>query len=197
MNTAASEPLLKVRELKKGFPVTKGIFRRQVGLVKAVDGVSFDLLPGETISLVGESGCGKTTTGRAILQLIEPNSGEVEFRGKDLTKLNATELREMRRHMQIIFQDPFSSLNPRQTVGEIIGGPMILHGICDAGEVDDNPKVQVQVTNAIAPATRRAPLRADSLTAPGLLTARRAPDRDGGDGGKGVSDASIERGGSG
>ena len=137
MNTIASEPLLKVRELKKGFPVTKGIFRRQVGLVKAVDGVSFDLLPGETISLVGESGCGKTTTGRAILQLIKPNSGEVQFRGKDLTKLDANELREMRRHMQIIFQDPFSSLNPRQTVGEIIGGPMILHGICEAGEVDD------------------------------------------------------------
>ena len=137
MNAIASEPLLKVRELKKGFPVTKGIFRRQVGLVKAVDGVSFDLLPGETISLVGESGCGKTTTGRAILQLIKPNSGEVQFRGKDLTKLDANELREIRRHMQIIFQDPFSSLNPRQTVGEIIGGPMILHGICEADEVDD------------------------------------------------------------
>ena len=131
-----SKPLLSVRNLKKHFPVMKGILRRQVGTVKAVDGVTFDLMPQETISLVGESGCGKTTCGRSILRLIEPNGGEVEFRDANLPELDETSLREMRRHMQIIFQDPFSSLNPRQTVGEIIGAPMVLHGVCSRNEVE-------------------------------------------------------------
>lgn len=131
------ESLLKVRNLKKHFPVMKGILRRQVGTVKAVDGVSFDLMPQETIALVGESGCGKTTCGRSILRLIEPESGEVRFRGQNLPDLNDTQLREARRHMQIIFQDPFSSLNPRQTVGEIIGAPMVLHNVCTRDDVDE------------------------------------------------------------
>ena len=101
-----TEPLLKVRISRPHFPVMKGIFRRLVGTVKAVDGVSFDLMPGETISLVGESGCGKTTCGRSILRLVEPNSGEVHFRGKNLPELGEAELRATRRHMQIIFQIP-------------------------------------------------------------------------------------------
>jgi len=124
-----SEPTLRVRGLKKHFPVLKGILRKQVASVKAVDGISFDLQPRSTIAVVGESGCGKTTAGRAILRLIEPDAGEVIFRGEDLPKLSATEMRSMRRHLQIIFQDPFSSLNPRHTVGRIIGGPLRLHGL--------------------------------------------------------------------
>ena len=135
-----TEPLLKVRNLKTHFPVMKGIFRRQVGTVKAVDGVSFDLMPGETISLVGESGCGKTTCGRSILRLVEPNSGDVLFRGKNIPDLGEAELRETRRHMQIIFQDPFSSLNPRQTVGDIIAAPMVLRGICDQVEAEQRAR---------------------------------------------------------
>ena len=135
-----TEPLLKVRNLKTHFPVMKGIFRRLVGTVKAVDGVSFDLMPGETISLVGESGCGKTTCGRSILRLVEPNSGEVHFRGKNLPELGEAELRSTRRHMQIIFQDPFSSLNPRQTVGDIIAAPMVLHGICNQVEAEEKAR---------------------------------------------------------
>jgi oligopeptide/dipeptide ABC transporter ATP-binding protein len=134
------EPILRVRELKKHFPVMKGILRRQVGTVKAVDGISFDLEAEETISLVGESGCGKTTCGRSILRLIEPNGGSIQFRGSDLTTLEPEALRAMRRHMQIIFQDPFSSLNPRQTVGQIIGDPMILHGLATKNDAEDHAK---------------------------------------------------------
>ena len=134
------EPILKVRDLKKHFPVMKGIFRRQVGTVKAVDGISFDLGEEETISLVGESGCGKTTCGRSILRLIEPNGGEIHFRGAELLELEPAALRGMRRYMQIIFQDPFSSLNPRQTVGQIIGDPMVLHGMATRNDAEDHAK---------------------------------------------------------
>ena len=126
-----SEPVLQVRDLVKHFPVFKGIFRRRAGSVKAVDGISFDLNAAETVAMVGESGCGKTTAGRAILRLLEPNSGSVLFRGKDVTQVDQTELRELRRYMQIIFQDPYSSLNPRQTIGQIIGTPLLLHGIVE------------------------------------------------------------------
>ena len=127
----AAEPVLQVKNLVKHFPVFKGIFRRRAGSVKAVDGISFDLNAAETVAMVGESGCGKTTAGRAILRLLEPNSGSVLFRGKDVTQVNQTELRELRRYMQIIFQDPYSSLNPRQTIGQIIGTPLMLHGIVE------------------------------------------------------------------
>ncbi len=127
-NDAGDASLIEIRDLKVHFPVTRGIiFQRRVGTIKAVDGVSFSIKRGETLGLVGESGCGKSTTGRAILQLYRPTSGEVRFNGQDLTKLRGDELRKMRRQVQMIFQDPYASLNPRMTVGDIIGEPIKVH----------------------------------------------------------------------
>jgi len=125
----AAAPLLEVRNLVKHFRVAGGLFGGRSGLIRAVDGVSFELRRGETLGLVGESGCGKTTTGRCILQLERPTSGEVIFEGRDLTRLGEDELRAVRRKMQVIFQDPYSSLNPRMTVGQIIAEPLAVHGI--------------------------------------------------------------------
>ena len=122
--------LLEVKELSKWFPVRKGlVVERTVDYVKAVDGVSFDIPEGETLGLVGESGSGKSTTGYCVLQLLKPTTGTVMFMGKDLTKLRGAELREMRREMQIVFQDPYSSLNPRMTVGNIVAEPLLVHAI--------------------------------------------------------------------
>ncbi|MCA9883380.1 MAG: ABC transporter ATP-binding protein, partial [Anaerolineae bacterium] len=124
------ETILSVKNLKKHFPITAGfILQREVGAVKAVDGVSFDVKRGETLGLVGESGCGKSTTGRTILQLYRPTAGTVEFEGRDLTTLKGNDLRQMRKEMQIIFQDPFASLNPRMTVGSIVSEPLQIHGL--------------------------------------------------------------------
>ncbi len=124
------EVLLSVKDLKKHFPISSGIiFQRQVGAVKAVDGVSFDVYRGETLGVVGESGCGKSTTGRTILQLYKPTSGSVVFEGKELSTMPAEELRKMRRRMQMIFQDPFASLNPRMSVGRIVSEPLRIHNI--------------------------------------------------------------------
>jgi oligopeptide transport system ATP-binding protein len=126
----SDEKLIDVRGLKIYFPVTAGfIISRHIADNKAVDGVTFDIRKGETLGLVGESGCGKSTTGRAVLQLYKPTAGEVLFEGKDLTKLNGAEVRSMRRKMQMIFQDPYASLNPRMSVRDIIGEPMIIHKI--------------------------------------------------------------------
>jgi oligopeptide transport system ATP-binding protein len=123
-------PILSVRDLTKHFPIKKGIiFAKQVGAVKAVDGVSFDLWPGETLGMVGESGCGKSTTGRAILQLHEPTAGSVVFEGQELVGLSADRMRPIRRDLQIVFQDPYASLNPRMTVGSIIAEPLVIHKI--------------------------------------------------------------------
>ena len=131
----SGEALLTVNNLVMHFPLTQGIiFQRKVGAVQAVDGVSFAVKRGETLGLVGESGCGKSTTGRAILQLYKPTSGEVVFNGKDLTKLDGGEMRKMRRHLQMIFQDPYASLNPRMTVGNIVSEPMQIHHLVAKGE---------------------------------------------------------------
>jgi oligopeptide/dipeptide ABC transporter ATP-binding protein len=121
--------LLTVKNLKKYYPITGGVFGREIGVVKAVDDVSFTVHKGETLGLVGESGCGKSTTGRSILRLIEPTGGEVLFEGKSVTALNKEELRQLRRDMQIVFQDPFASLNPRHNVEKILEEPLIVHGI--------------------------------------------------------------------
>jgi oligopeptide transport system ATP-binding protein len=121
--------LVKVENLCKWFPVTTGVMKRKVGAVRAVDGVSFFIKPGEALGLVGESGCGKTTTGRCILQLNRITSGKVYFQGTDLTQIKGEALRRMRRNMQLIFQDPYASLNPRMTVGEIIGESLLVHNL--------------------------------------------------------------------
>ena len=122
-------PLLEVHNLKVWFPKSRSLFGGATDFIKAVDDVSFKIRPGETLGLVGESGCGKTTTGRAILRLIEPTGGSVQFQGRDLARLSAAEMRKTRRHLQIIFQDPYSSLNPRMTVEQILTEPMLVHGI--------------------------------------------------------------------
>lgn len=132
--------LLQVRDLKKHFPIYRGVFQRQVGAVRAVDGVSFDVYQGETLGLVGESGCGKSTTGRTILQLYKPTAGSVLFEGVNLVTLKAEEMRRMRRKMQMIFQDPYASLNPRMTIGDIIGEPLLVHQVCSPKEVPERVK---------------------------------------------------------
>jgi oligopeptide transport system ATP-binding protein len=137
MNATNNDVLLNVDKLVKHFPINRGLFQKQVGAVRAVDDISFDIKRGETLGLVGESGCGKSTTGRAILQLHRPTSGKVVFDGVDLVSLKGEELRHMRRKMQMIFQDPYSSLNPRMSVGNIIGEPLIIHNIASGKEVDE------------------------------------------------------------
>ena len=129
-------PLLQVRDLTKHFPIRSGVLRRVTGAVKAVDGVSFDIGPGETLALVGESGCGKTTTGRAILRLVEPTAGSIVFDSTDVRALRGETLRRMRRRMQIVFQDPYGSLNPRMTAGAAIREGLIVHDIARGADAD-------------------------------------------------------------
>ena len=134
--SAAGESLLDVADLTKHFPIKRGILGRQVGTVKAVDGVSLRVRAAETVGVVGESGCGKTTLGRSILRLIEPTSGSVRFEGEDVLALDAARLRRLRRKMQIIFQDPFSSLNPRMTVGAIVREGLTIHRLAEGAAAD-------------------------------------------------------------
>jgi len=135
---AQKEVLVRVENLKKHFPIRRGfLIQRQVGAIKAVDGVSFDIYRGETLGLVGESGCGKTTTGRTLLQLYRPTSGSVHFEGEDLVDMKGEQLRRQRRKMQMIFQDPYASLNPRMTVGRIIREPLEVHDVGSVKERQD------------------------------------------------------------
>jgi len=129
-----NQPLIEVTDLKKHFPIRKGLLRNVVGHVFAVDGVSFSINAGETLGLVGESGCGKSTVGRVVLRLIEPTSGAIKVEGKDIVGLPRGDLRPLRKRMQIVFQDPFSSLNPRIRVGDIVGEPLMVHGLANKQE---------------------------------------------------------------
>jgi oligopeptide transport system ATP-binding protein len=149
--------LLKVDGLVKHFPVLRGVFQRQVGAVHAVDGISFDIRRGETFGLVGESGCGKSTAGRTILQLYRPTAGHVYFDGIDLVKLSREELRKMRKRMQMIFQDPYASLNPRMTVSDIISEPMQVHGVTHGEETQERVSELLEVVRLSASFGARYP----------------------------------------
>ncbi|TVP84810.1 MAG: dipeptide ABC transporter ATP-binding protein [Alkalicoccus sp.] len=139
------KPLLEVKHLKKYFPIKGGVFGRRVGEVKAVNDVSFEVYEGEVLGIVGESGCGKSTTGKALLRLTEPSGGEVVFEGRDVTKMSSEEMRKMRRDMQMIFQDPYASLNPRHNVGKILGEPLLVHGIGDKKEREKKVKEILEI----------------------------------------------------
>ncbi|MFZ5858354.1 MAG: ABC transporter ATP-binding protein [Chloroflexota bacterium] len=137
MSNNTADIILKVEDLKMHFPIYRGVFQRQVGAVRAVDGISFDVLRGETLGMVGESGCGKSTVARTVLQLYKATAGDVYFEDVDLMKLRGEELRRMRRKMQMVFQDPYASLNPRMTVEQIVGEPLIVHSAATGKEVHD------------------------------------------------------------
>jgi len=142
-----NETLLLVDDLKMHFPIYRGVFQRQVGAVRAVDGVSFDVKRGETVGLVGESGCGKSTTARTILQLYKPTAGSVTFDGTDLLKLKGEQMRQMRRKMQMIFQDPYASLNPRMTVAQLVGEPLMVHSAATGAEINERVAHLLELVN--------------------------------------------------
>jgi len=144
MNT---DIILSIKDLKMYFPIYRGVFQRKVGDVRAVDGISFYVRRGETLGLVGESGCGKSTTARAILQLYKPTAGSVFFEDVDLIKLHGEKLRKMRKKMQMIFQDPYASLNPRMTVEQIIGEPLLVHDVAKGKEIQDRVKELLNLVN--------------------------------------------------
>lgn len=153
--SVSGEILVSVRNLTKFFPIRGGLFSREIGSVKAVVDVSFDIRRGETLGLVGESGCGKSTLGRCLLRLLEPTSGQVLFKGRDVTKLPQEEMRRLRRNMQIIFQDPYASLNPRMTVEQILGEPIDIHSLCKTR--DDRRKRILKLLDLVG-------LRSESLS---------------------------------
>jgi len=155
--TANAEPLIRVENLKKHFPITAGLFRRQVGTVKALDGISFDLMPQETLGLVGESGCGKTTAGRTVLSLYPATEGQVFFNEIELTALKSNELRRIRQKMQMIFQDPQDSLNPRMTVGSIVSEPLVEHTKLSAVERTERVEELLQAVGLNPQYTNRYP----------------------------------------
>jgi peptide/nickel transport system ATP-binding protein len=154
----APEPLLRVEDLKVYFPIRSGlVIERRVGEIKAVDGVSFELQRGETLGLVGESGCGKTTVGRTILRLYDPTEGRILFEGKDIAKLSEKEMRSLRRRMQMVFQDPYSSLNPRQNVGNIVAEPLRVHGLASGRDVEKQVQDLLDVVGLPQGAANRYP----------------------------------------
>jgi oligopeptide transport system ATP-binding protein len=150
-------PLLDARDIVKHYPILGGVFMKQTGSVKAVDGVSLAIAEGETVGLVGESGCGKTTFGRAILRLEEPTSGEIFFQGRNILAYSRNEMQALRREMQIIFQDPFSSLNPRKSVGQIIGEPLLVHGVKSREQRDQRVLELLEVVGLRREHMRRYP----------------------------------------
>ena len=154
-----NDALLRVEDLKMHFPIYRGVFQKEVGAVRAVDGITFSIKRGETLGLVGESGCGKSTTGRAILQLYKPTAGHVFYGDQDLTLLKGEDLRHMRRKMQMIFQDPYASLNPRMTVGDIIGEPLLVHNVASGKEVQDRVEDLLRLVNQHVPDTAQTFLR--------------------------------------
>jgi peptide/nickel transport system ATP-binding protein len=158
---AASPPesgvLLDVKDLKTYYPIVGGIMRRRVGWIKAVDGVSFSIKPGETLGMVGESGCGKSTIGRTIIRLLKSNGGQVLFEGRDILKLTGVELKKMRKNMQIIFQDPYASLNPRMPVGDIIGEGLMVHGMKNRKEREKTVQYFLSVVGLRKEYVRRYP----------------------------------------
>ncbi len=153
----AETPLLEVKHLKKHFPIKGGVFSKTIGYVYAVDDINFTLEKGETLGLVGESGCGKSTTGRTILRLIEPTDGMISFEGQDITHLDKSAMRALRREMQIIFQDPYASLNPRMTVGSIIGEPLEIHKIAKGSEKEERVASLLQKVGLRAEDMRKYP----------------------------------------
>ena len=169
-----SEPLLRVSELVKNFPVKGGMLRRTVDEVHAVDHVSFDLATGETLGLVGESGCGKSTTGRCILRLIEPTEGEIWFEGRNVIEFDHAELNSLRRDMQIIFQDPYASLNPRMTIGAIVGEALTIHGLAKNRNAYEDRIAELLETVGLIPTTCGA-IRTSSPAASVSASASPAP----------------------
>ena len=153
----AETPLLEVKHLKKHFPIKGGVFSKTIGYVYAVDDVNFTLSKGETLGLVGESGCGKSTTGRTILRLIEPTDGAISFEGQNIIALDKSAMRALRREMQIIFQDPYASLNPRMTVGSIIGEPLEIHKIAKGSEKEERVASLLQKVGLRAEDMRKYP----------------------------------------
>nr|WP_274380970.1 dipeptide ABC transporter ATP-binding protein [Desulforadius tongensis] len=149
--------MLEVKNLTKYFPVKKGLFGRAGSVVKAVDGVNFKIYPGETMGLVGESGCGKSTTGRVILRLLEPTAGEIYFKGKNILNLPNEEMRRLRQKMQIIFQDPYASLNPRMTVGQIVGEPLKVFGLASGAELEKRVQKLLEYVGLAGYHARRYP----------------------------------------